>query len=630
MDLHIDIQNECLTDGSRRIALTPKAYSLLRELMKAPGTLVTKEHLLDAVWPHTIVGDAVLKVCVRELRQALGDDAKAPRFIETQHRRGYRFVGTLRDVREIHGARGGESLGDLRPAAIKSAPRPSTIPTDVDLPGRGSAIARLTADLLAASRGQRQVCLVSGAAGIGKTAVVDAFLSTVEGRPEVRVLRGDCIEHHGPREPYLPVLDALSRVVRQGIDTHALAVLRRLAPTWLRHVSGGIAEPELPGAAGSGAVRERMLREMAEALDVLAADAPLILVIEDLHWADVSTLDLLSVVAARRDRAQLLVIGTFRPVDAILADGAIRVVRDNLVAQGRCREFTLDGLLPEGVRDVVAHRFRGLSLPTEFAPTLYEWTNGHPLFLVNVIDWLLATGVISTTRDAVVIAQPLDQGVIGIPESVQQMIQKQVERLSPQEIAALEVGSVAGMDFSSATVAIGLEGDVLAVEECLERMVRRRQFLRSIGVMEWPDGTVSARYEFIHSLYRNALYRQVAPSRRRRLHQVIGTRGEAIYGDRVAEIAAKLAVHFEQSGDFSRAVRYLRITASNELRLQSPRSAVSTLRHASELIDRLQEGERGRAASGLERDLRQALRAASEATRRATPARHLAVARPQR
>src|SRR5215207_5261712 len=91
----LDKADERLLRDSRVIALRPKAFAVLKYLLERPGQLVTKQQLLDAVWPDTFVGDAVLKDSIRQLREALGDDVKSPRFIETAHRRGYRFIGDV-------------------------------------------------------------------------------------------------------------------------------------------------------------------------------------------------------------------------------------------------------------------------------------------------------------------------------------------------------------------------------------------------------------------------------------------------------------------------------------------------------------------------------------------------------
>jgi DNA-binding winged helix-turn-helix (wHTH) protein len=91
----LDLANECLWRGSQAIKLGPKAFAVLDYLVERPGQLVTKEELLNAVWPGTFVGEAVLKVAIRQIREALDDDQKFPRFIETAHRRGYRFISQV-------------------------------------------------------------------------------------------------------------------------------------------------------------------------------------------------------------------------------------------------------------------------------------------------------------------------------------------------------------------------------------------------------------------------------------------------------------------------------------------------------------------------------------------------------
>src|SRR5262245_33788772 len=97
-DFRLDPTNECLWQGSRAIMLRPKAYAVLKHLIDRHGQLVTKQQLLEAAWPGTFVADAVLKTCIKQLREALSDDAESPRYIETSHRRGYRFIAEISDA----------------------------------------------------------------------------------------------------------------------------------------------------------------------------------------------------------------------------------------------------------------------------------------------------------------------------------------------------------------------------------------------------------------------------------------------------------------------------------------------------------------------------------------------------
>src|SRR5262249_39111461 len=188
----LDAADQCLRRGDRAVALTPKAFAVLHLLVSNAGRLVTKEELLGTVWAHTDVSDAVLKTCVLEIRRALGDAPSTPRFIETLHRRGYRFVGSVRWAQGNAGAR----------------PSPGLV-------GRDDILARLQRLLENARRGTRQVAFVTGEVGIGKTAVVEAFVARLAGIPEVWTARGQCLEQHDTGAGALPVLDALAHLCRE-------------------------------------------------------------------------------------------------------------------------------------------------------------------------------------------------------------------------------------------------------------------------------------------------------------------------------------------------------------------------------------------------------------------------------
>jgi hypothetical protein len=142
----------------------------------------------------------------------------------------------------------------------------------------------------------------------------------------------------------------------------------------------------------------------------------------------------------------------------------------------------------------------------------------------------------------------IEENIGGVPESLQHLIAQQVERLRPETQRLLEVASVAGAEFSAAAVAAGVGTEVDMIEEQCEGLARREHFLQASGTADWPDGTVAARYGFLHALYQEVLYHRLTARRRQRLHQQIGEREEAAYGDRAGERAAELAVHFEHRG----------------------------------------------------------------------------------
>ncbi|MEW6211620.1 MAG: AAA family ATPase, partial [Acidobacteriota bacterium] len=304
----LDPMIERLWREEQEVPLRPKAFRVLHYLLERAGRLVTKDELLNAVWSDAAVTDAVLKVCIGEIREALGDDSSAPRFIETAHRRGYRFISPVEEEKDPR-------------AEIRSAPFLTTILTESSRAvGREDEISQLETLLDCALRRQRQIVFITGEAGIGKTTLVEDFLTRISANGDFLIAPGQCLDHYGAGEAYLPVIEALSRVCRQP-GQHALVdLLARHAPTWLAQMPSLISAEEREELQREilGATTERMLREMAEALEALTIETPLVMVLEDLHWSDYSTLDLVSHLARRREPARLMLIGTYRPVEVIL------------------------------------------------------------------------------------------------------------------------------------------------------------------------------------------------------------------------------------------------------------------------------------------------------------------------
>lgn len=572
----LDEANECLWRNDEAIALRPKAYAVLQYLLAHPAVLVTKQQLLDAVWPETFVSDSVLKDSIRQLREALSDDAKSPHFIETAHRRGYRFIAPLSE---------GLSHSDRAPQPVAEETLPNSIL------GRDDNLAQLHNWLQKALRGQSQTIFVTGEAGIGKTTLVEAFLREVSSKMEILVGRGQCLEQYGAGEAYLPVLDALSRLARESFGHLVVEQLRLLAPSWLVQLPRLLAGAELQTLREQTwqVTRERMLREIAETIEAVTAKAPFILVLEDLHWSDYSTLDLISYMARRRHPASFMLIGTYRPVEVILNEHPLKGIKQELQMHRLAHELPLGYLSEQSVADFLNNRFPSNSFPSRLAGMIHRHTEGNPLFMVNVVEYLVDLNHIEERNKKHVLATPLDEMELGVPENIRPLIEKHIERLSEVEQRVLEGASVVGMDCSAVAIAAGLDTDVVRVEEVCDGLARRHQFLLPAYLAELPDGTITPRYRFIHALYLDVLYKRVAPTRRSQIHGRIGERGESIYGDGVGEIAAELAVHFEEARDLVRALKYLQLATENAERRSANHEALSLACHGFELLATLPE-----------------------------------------
>jgi len=574
-----DETNECLWQGSQPIPLRPKAFAVLKYLITHKGVLVTKQQLLHDVWPNTYVSDAVLKDCIRQLRQVLNDDAKAPQFIETSHRRGYRFIASV--------IGGKPSLDDAAtPAAIPYTQPPNVPGTTARILGRDAALSQLGQWLEIALTGNCQTVFVTGESGIGKTTLVEAFLQAIGSN--ICILRGQCLEQYGSGEAYLPILDALSRLGAEH-DAHIIEVLRNCAPTWILQIPHltTIGQRAALQHEILGITRERMLREIAEALELMTATTPLVLFLEDLHWSDYSTLDLVAFLARRRRRARLLLIGTYRPVEVIVNEHPLRGVKQELQLHKLCHELALEYLTLESVCGFLQITFPKHQLPAAFAAIIHKRTEGNPLFIVNLIEFLVQEKIIAERDGCWKLEVDLSEVELAVPDNIREMVDKHVERLDPAEQHVLEGASVVGMDCSAVAISAGLDEDIVRIEEICDGLARKHHFLWPAYLAELPDGTITPRYRFIHALYLDVLYKRVALTRRRLIHGRIGKRGESLYGNRVGEIAAELAVHFEQSHDYVRAVKYLLMAAENAMRRSADHEAIALSKHGLELLKAL-------------------------------------------
>lgn len=569
----LDTVNHCLWQGEERVLLAPKAFDVLRYLVEHADRLVTQEEILEALWPQTYVNPEVVKKYVLGIRKALGDQTDKPAFIATFPRRGYRFIAPVQ----------AEAAIPTKGAGSKS--------TRIGILGREDELAKMHSWLDQVLGGERQTIFITGEPGIGKTTIVQAFLEQASEAP-VLVVRGQCLEHYGAAEPFLPVLDGFSRLLRSAAGAQALELLRHQAPVWLAQMPSVISQSERDSLQSqvAGSSRERMLREMAGAIESLTSVSPLLLVLEDLHWSDYSTLDLVSYLARRSDPARLMIVGTYRPVDVILNDHPLKSVKRELQAHNLCQELPLEYLAEDVVAQYLAARFPRHQLPSPLRRTIYQRTEGNPLFMVTLLEYLCSEKMIVEEEGIWKLCVDLAEVERGVPGNLRQLIEKQIERLSADERTVLEAASVAGMECSSAAIAAGLGMPIEWVEKLCEELARRHQFLSPSWLVELPDGTITPRHRFIHVLYREVPYRLMAPRLRSKIHQRIAERGEQIYGDRKSEIAAELAMHYEQSRDWGRALEHLLQAAENAAARSAHHEAIDLANRGLEALKFPAEG----------------------------------------
>lgn len=570
---HLDAETGQLWRGDEPVSLRPKTYAVLQHLAERPGRLVTKDELLESVWPETHVSDGVLKVCIRELRQALGDTAKTPAFIETLHRRGYRFVG------DIEAATGGDS-----------GSQPST--DTPHLVGRTAERSELLGRLDRARDGARQVVFVTGTPGIGKTTLVDSVVSEIAaGSDPAWIARGQCVEHYGAGEAFLPVLEALGRLGAGPAGPHVVGLLREHAPSWLLQLPSlvGPGERDTLRREYAGSGPERMLRELMLGLEAICAVRPLVLVLEDLHWSDTSTIDLIAAIARGRTAARLLVVGTLRPADAMAAGHPLPRLLRELTTREHATELKLGPLDEDAVGEYLIDRFDDTTVTERLRGALYRRTEGHPLFLVNAADHLVRDGSVKQTDEGWRLGTDVGDVEHDTPASLTDVLSSQLDRLDPDERRTLAVASLVGQEFASPTVSAALGEDAEGVEARCDALARRGEFLSRLREHAWPDGTPAARYRFNHALYREILATETSPAERQRLHARIGARLESGFVGTEAEVATQLALHFEAGGELWKAIRYLHVAGDRATSRHAYPAAIDHLGRALELVGKVED-----------------------------------------
>jgi tetratricopeptide (TPR) repeat protein len=463
--------------------------------------------------------------------------------------------------------------------------------------GREPELKRLGEALQRAGAGAGQIIFLTGEPGIGKTALADAFLRRARRRnPSLLTARGRCVEQYGPGEAYLPWLDALGTLLEGPHRERILGVLRVHAPTWCLQLPGafassGIHEQLLRETIG--ATKDRMLRELGDALGALAADAPLVLLLEDLHWADPSSVDLLRHLGQRIPRQRLLVLGTYRPEEVELGNHPLKSCRLELQAHGLCEGLALGSLSQENLAGYLDARFTPNDFPRDFVALLLRKTEGHPLFATSLVQFLVERGDVAKEGERWRLARPLAEINPEAPESVRSMIARKIEALTEEDRKALQYATIEGEEFSSAVLAGLLGVDDLALEERLDRLDRVHRLVGTLGEEELPDGTPTVRYRFAHALYRDALYAELVGKRQALLHRQVGELLVRHYGDQAPRIATPLAIHFERGRDFGRAVEYFIMAGDNAAAIYANAEAEEHFSHALGLVAKLPEADRG-------------------------------------
>src|SRR5260370_24713768 len=350
---------------------------------------------------------------------------------------------------------------------------------------------------------KRHLVFVTGEAGIGKTALDDAVLEHAAAAGAL-VARGACVEQYGSGEAYLRVLSALSALCRGPRGDHVVETLARQAPTWLYQLPGAVADDRLLALQTrvQGATQARMLREVADAFEILSLDVPIVIALDDLQWSDHSTAEWLAMLGRRREPARLLVLGTFRPMEPGKTDALKKVVGE-LTAHHQATTIKLARFTEAAVGEYLDARWPGHRFP-QIARTIHQATGGNPLFTIAFLDDLESRRMVRSIEGVWQLFATDDDIRAHRPDTVRQLIAIQIDRFDPTAQHVLEAARSACWEFTHGVVAHALQIPLEDVASCCETLADQGRFLPYVGTDRWLDGTLQERYAFVHDLYRDA------------------------------------------------------------------------------------------------------------------------------
>jgi tetratricopeptide (TPR) repeat protein len=460
--------------------------------------------------------------------------------------------------------------------------------------GRDKERAELRRAYARVKEGRSLLLAVSGEPGLGKTSLVEDFLAELATSPERPIVtRGRCSERLAGAEAYLPIFEALDNLLERTSGESINSVMKAVAPNWYVQVaSPTLAQSALERVRDSGPAvsQERLKRELGALFQELSRMRTVVVFLDDLHWADVSTVDVLNYVATRLGDMRLLVLTTFRPAEMALAQHPFLSIRNDLRARGAFEQLDLQFLQPADVGRYLAQEFPAHRFPDDLAAMIHAKTDGSPLFMADLVRYLRDSGGIAEEHGTWVLKRSLSDAPTDLPSSVRSMIARKMDQLDESDRKLLLVASVQGHEFDTAIVSEAAELEAAHVEERLEILEQVHVFVRRGHEHEFPDLTLTLKYQFVHVLYQNMLYASLQPTRRAALSGRVARALVARHATQAANIAGRLGVLFEAARDFSGSAQHFLVAAQHGVGLFAFREALSLADRGLNALRGLPEG----------------------------------------
>lgn len=489
--------------------------------------------------------------------------------------------------------------------------------------GRTTELHQLNNLLQEARQKRGSVVLLSGEAGIGKSALVEYFLAKYA--TDVQVFHSKCSEQYGEGSAFLPWIEILTDIISdkdpegKPIPSKLLAVVKDTLGPWvgvvpvIGNIIAAIWETGKSVKTHFGdkdeSTKDRYSRDdfcksFVTTLQKVGELSPTILFIDDLQWSDTSSIGLLRWLTDKIATLPVLIIGVYRPSDVNVGRGSQPLSLKDAIFEMHNRYhlwtiLDLDTLSRDLVNEYLTITFsENLFTPT-FVEFLYDITNGSPFFLEQYLQLLKEEQHLKQLDGKWQLVCDLSVIQNEVPRDVQGVIQKRLDRLQDEILKdVLLYGSAEGEEFTSFVLSKLMSWESQPTIERLnlltrikKQLVETHRFLLESGTIALPKSKKATKYQFAHTVLYKVLYNGLNDEQRTLLHQSIGDCLEAEFEGREEEIAEKLAEHFFACGEIKKAVRYTTLVAVKSKRALAPLETERNFAKAYEYIQRLSDFE---------------------------------------
>ena len=325
-------------------------------------------------------------------------------------------------------------------------------------------------------------------------------------------------------------------------------------------------------------------------LSKLAKDRPVALFLDDLHWSDVSTADLLNYLARHIGGMRLAIVATFRPSDLALSRHPFARVKSELTSHDQCYEIPLGPLMPDDIEAYIRAEYPENNFPQRFPEVLHRVTGGTPLFLAGTLRDLRSRGAIEQHGGVWQLMSSIETISEELPSSIAEVIERRIARLSERERELLVAAAAQGMEFDSAVAARVLGKPAADIEDTLLDLDRFHRLVALSRDRDLPDGTPTRTYTFVHVLYHDHLYAGMTLSRRIQLATGVAEALQAFHAERAGEIAAPLGFLYRTARKPLEALPFFIAAADASRRLTAHSEAANFARLALEMLEKLPAG----------------------------------------